>query len=74
MKTKKIHLRAHFEQTPSENDLEDIATVEGEIDGDFIDYFENDTDIDIAPMGTTPAFLPDGIAYLRDGEVGACTC
>lgn len=72
--TKKIHLRAHFDQTPSEDDLDDMIFVDGEIDADFIDYFETSTDIDIAPMGTTPAFLPGGIACLRDGEPGTCNC
>ncbi|MEJ1976050.1 MAG: hypothetical protein WDN49_07980 [Acetobacteraceae bacterium] len=74
MQSKKIHLRAHFDRTSSEDDLENILDVEAEIDADFIDYFENDTDIDIAPMGITPAFLPDGIAYLRDGGAGTCSC
>jgi hypothetical protein len=74
MGAKQLRLRAHFDRTPSEGDLEDIMTVDAYVDGDLLDVFEVSTDIDIAPMGTTPAFLPDGIAYLREGEAGVCTC
>ena len=68
--TKHILLRAHFGESPSEDDLEAISIIETEIDADFLDHFEGNTDIEIAAPGKSLSFLPGGIAYLRDGEPG----
>ena len=68
-----ILLRAHFAETPSEDDLSDISVVETEIDADFLDLLEGEIDVEIAPPGTACAFLSGGIVYLRDGEPGT-TC
>jgi len=68
----RILLRAHFANPPSEDDLEDISIVETEIDGDFLDRFVGETDVEIARPGQPLSFLSGGIAYLRDGEPGTC--
>jgi hypothetical protein len=67
---KRIRLRAHFAEAPSENDLEVIGIVETEIDADFLDHFEGETDIEVVAPGTPLSFLPGGVAYLREGEAG----
>ena len=71
---KRIFLRAHFAEIPSEDDLETISIVETEIDADFLDYFEGETDTEVVAPGTAPSFLPGGIAYLREGEPGTTCC
>ena len=68
--SRRLLLRAHFEEVPSEDALEDISVVETEIDADFPDDFEGETDIEIVPPGQSLSFLPGGIAYLRTGEPG----
>lgn len=60
-------MRAHFETEPSEDDLDSISCVETEIDADFLDKFEGETDVEVVPLDATPTFLSDGIAYLREG-------
>jgi hypothetical protein len=70
---KRILLRAHFGENPSEDDLEVISIIETEIDADFLDHFEGETDTEVVAPGTTPSFLTGGVAYLRDGEPGT-TC
>ena len=70
---KRILLRAHFDESPSEDDLEVMSIVETEIDADFLDHFEGETDIEVAAIGKGLSFLPGGIAYLRKGEPGL-TC
>ena len=69
---KLIRLRAHFDSTPSEDELEEISCVETEIIADFdgatIENF--DTDVEVVPVGQPLSFLPGGIAYLRAGESG----
>ena len=69
-----ILLRAHFAESPSGNDLEAISIIETEIDADFLDHFEGETSIKVVAPGTTPSFLPNGIAYLREGEPGMTCC
>ncbi len=70
----RIPLRAHFGETLSEDDLETISIIETEIDADFLDHFEGDTDIEVAPPGTTLSLLPGGVAYLREAEPGETCC
>ncbi len=67
---KRILLRAHFNESPSEDDLEAISVVETEINADFLDHFEGETDTEVVAPGESLSFLPGGIAYLREGEVG----
>jgi hypothetical protein len=67
---KQIRLRAHFAEEPSEDDLDAISIIETEIDADFLDHFEGDTDTEIAAPGIKLSFLSGGIAYLRSGEPG----
>ena len=67
---KLIRLRAYFAQPPSEEDLEAISVVETEIDADFLDHFEGETDTEVVAPGKGLSFLPGGIAYLRQGEPG----
>ena len=67
---KRILLRAHFGENPSEDDLEAISIVETEIDADFLDHFEGETDTEVVAPGKSLSFLPGGIAYLRKGEFG----
>ena len=56
---KQIWLRAHFAEEPSEDDLDAISIIETEVDADFLDHFEGDTDTEIAAPGTNLAFLAD---------------
>lgn len=65
---KRILLRAHFGEKPSEDDLEAISIIETEIDADFLDQFEAETDTEVVATGTTPSLLSGGVAYLREGE------
>jgi hypothetical protein len=65
-----ILLRAHFAQTPSEDDMEAISVIETEIDADFLDDFEAETHTEVVPMGAPLSLLSGGIAYLREGEIG----
>jgi hypothetical protein len=37
---KRIHLRAHFAESPSDDDLEAVSIIETEIDADYFDQFE----------------------------------
>lgn len=67
---KRILLRAHFAETPSEDDLEAISIVETEIDADFLDHFEGETDTEVAGPGRELSLLSGGAAYLRQGEAG----
>jgi hypothetical protein len=67
---RRIRLRAHFAETPSENDLEAVSIIETEIDADFLDHFEGETDIEVVAPGAPLSFLSGGIAYLREGEPG----
>lgn len=67
---KRILLRAHFGESPSEDDLETISIVETEIDADFLDHFEGETGIEVVASGTPLSFLSGGVAYLRQGEAG----
>ena len=67
---KQILLRAHFGESPSEGDLEAISIVETEIDADFLDHFEGETDTEVVAPGKSLALLPGGVAYLRKGEPG----
>ena len=67
---KRIYLRAHFSEEPSEDDLEAISIIETEIDADFLDHFEGETDTEVVAPGRSLSFLPGGIAYLREGECG----
>ena len=67
---KLIRLRAHFAQPPSEDDLETISIIETEIDADFLDHFEAETEIEVAAPGAAMAFLSGGVAFLRPGEAG----
>jgi hypothetical protein len=69
-----ILLRAHFGEHPSENDLEAISIIETEIDADFLDHLEGETDTEVVTTGVTPSFLLGGIAYLRDGEPRKTCC
>jgi hypothetical protein len=71
---RRILLRAHFAEDPSEDDLGAISIVETEIDADFLDHFEGETDTEVVATGTTPSFLSGGIAYLREGEPGGTCC
>ena len=69
-----VLLRVHFGDVPSEDDLEQIAVVETEIDADFLDDFEIQSDTEIVVPGEPLSFLAGGIAYLREGEPGTvCT-
>ena len=65
-----IRLRAHFAEPPSEDDLEAISIIETEIDADFLDHFEGETDIEVVAPRKTLSLLPGGVAYLREGEPG----
>ncbi len=67
---KRLRLRAHFAQSPSEDDLESISIIETEIDADFLDSYEAETDIEVAPPGQPLSLLLGGTAYLREGETG----
>ena len=67
---KLIRLRAHFAEPPSEDDLEAISIVETEIDADFLDHFEGETDTEVVAPGKSLTLLPGGTAYLREGEPG----
>ncbi len=67
---KVIRLRAHFADAPSEDDLEAISVIETEIDADFIDDFERQTDTEIVSPGSSLSLLPSGIAYFCKGEPG----
>ena len=67
---KRILLRAHFGENPTEDDLEAISIVETEIDADFLDNFEAETDTEVVVADAMPSFLPGGVAYLREGERG----
>ena len=67
---KRILLRAHFGEEPSEDDLEAISIVETEIDADFLDHFEGETDTEVVAPGRSLSPLPGGIASLRKGEPG----
>jgi len=67
---KRIRLRAHFAETPSEDDLEAISIVETEIDADFLDHLQGETDFEVVAPGTPLSFLSGGVAYLREGEPG----
>lgn len=67
---RRVLLRAHFGEAPSEDDMEAISIVETEIDADFLDHFEAVTDTELALPGTALSFLSGGIAYLRSGEPG----
>jgi len=67
---KRILLRAHFGESPSEDDLEAISIIETEIDADFLDHFEGRTDTEVVASGKSLSFLPGGVAYLRKGEPG----
>lgn len=69
--TRRILLRAHFGEQPSEDDLEMISIVETEIDADFLDHFEGETETEIVAPGGSLTLLPGGIAYLRKGEAGS---
>lgn len=72
--SKRILLRAHFGESPSEDDLDAISVIETEIDADFLDHFEGETDTEVVPPGKGLSLLPGGVAYLRDGEPGEiCT-
>ena len=73
-KNKKIFLRAHFSAKPSEEDLDMISIIETEIDADFLDHFEEVTDIEVVAPNEAPSFLSGGVAYLREGEVGKTCC
>ena len=70
---KLIRLRAHFGENPSEDDLEAISFIETEIDADFLDHYEAETDTEVVALGKSLSFLCGGIAYLRKGEPGI-TC
>jgi hypothetical protein len=64
---REIVLRAHFYAPPSEQDLEDMSVAETEVDADFWNQFTNTrTEVDIAPLGTAPQFLPGGVVFNRD--------
>ena len=67
---KRVLLRAHFGDQPSDDDLEAIGFIETEIDADFFDDFEGETDTEIVSPEQRLSFLPGGIAYLREGEPG----
>ena len=67
---KRILLRAHFGESPSEDDLEAISIVETEIDADFLDHFEAETETEVVAPKESLSFLPGGVAYLRNGEPG----
>ena len=71
---KRILLRAHFGENPSGDDLEAISIIETEIDADFLDHFEGETDTEVVAPGTTPSLLTGGVAYLRDGEPVKTCC
>jgi hypothetical protein len=60
---KRILLRAHFAENPSDDDLEGISIIETEIDADILDHFERETDTEVVATGTTPSLLAGGIAY-----------
>ena len=68
--TKRILLQAHFGESPSEDDLDAISIIETEIDADFLDHFEGETDTEIVAPGNSLSFLSGGVAYLREGESG----
>lgn len=67
-------MRAHFSAKPSEEDLDMISIIETEIDADFLDHFEEVTDIEVVAPNEAPSFLSGGVAYLREGEVGKTCC
>ena len=67
---KRILLRAHFGESPSKDDLEAISIVETEIDADFLDHFEGETDTEVVAPGKSLSLLSGGVAYLRKGEPG----
>lgn len=67
---KVLRLRAHFAEPPSEDDLEAISIIETEIDADFLDRFEGETDTEVVAPGKSLSLLPGGVAYLREGEPG----
>lgn len=64
---KRILLRAHFGEQPSEDEMDTISIVEAEIDADFLGHFEGKTDIEVAAWGAALSLLPGGIAYRREG-------
>lgn len=45
-----------------------MIAVEGETNADFPGEFVVSTEFEIAPLGAPIHPLPDGIAYLREGE------
>ena len=73
-KNRKIFLRAHFAEKPSEDDLNLISIIETEIDADFLDHFDGETDIEVVAPNENLSFLSGGVAYLREGEVGETCC
>lgn len=65
-----IILRAHFGEPPLENDMEMISIVETEIDADFLDHFEAETQTEVVAPGKSLTLLSGGVAYLQEGEPG----
>ena len=67
---KVIKLRAHFGESPSDDDLDVISIIETEIDADFLDHFEGETDTEVVAPGQSMSLLSGGVAYFREGEPG----
>ncbi|MXP63702.1 hypothetical protein E0493_10120 [Roseomonas sp. M0104] len=68
---KKLRLRAHFHEPPSEDDIEDLLAVETEIFADFFDDVRVETEIEVIAPGEKPNFLAEGVAYQRPASLGA---
>jgi hypothetical protein len=64
-----IKLRAHFYAAPSDEDLDELFCVEGEIHADYdADDTKIETEIEVMAPGAEPAFLPGGVAFRRGQE------
>ena len=61
-----IQLRAHFAAPPSEDDLDDLNSIEGEIFGDYVDDAFIETEIEIVAPGREIQPLGGGLAYGKE--------
>ena len=67
-------MRADFAGSPSDDDLDAISIVETEIDADFLDHCDADTDIEVVAPQQTMSPLSSGLAQLRAGGGGGTVC
>lgn len=63
-----LRLRAHFAAPPSENDLDDLDSIEGEIFADYVDDTFIETEIEIVAPGREMQPLPGGLAYVKQAS------